>query len=125
VSVKHNKHGDEVARSRYRELVLARIAQLGGDVHGVRSRVCREFGINLSHLGRVLTNRSGIGMARLAYAEAFMSGRAVPADGAPVADAEIDAMRALAALDDATRVRVLAWASGRWRALLEAALVPS
>lgn len=119
------------AASRYADLVQ----QLGDErahAYGWRSAVARQLRVDPSYVTRVAKGeRTGASqgaiaraVAALGISESFFSAEAghyrdfmatdvERADRAHT-DREFDVMRALVALDDETRSRVLAWANARW-----------
>lgn len=90
-----------------RELVR-RLVDEDGD-HGARKRVANRLGIHPTEVTKIL---SGTRTAGEHLAQRIR--RRVACEVAPTPDAELAAMTALVALDDATRARVIAWAAARW-----------
>lgn len=99
------------ARAALRDLVRDEANKRGA--RGAQRRAAKRAGLSEHTASRFLHG----GTVSRAAAQLVLdraTGAAAAPQEATLGDAEVSAMRALAALDDAARARVIAWTKARW-----------
>ena len=99
------------ARAALRDLVRDEANKRGA--RGAQKRAAKRAGLSEANASRFLHGGT-ISSAAAQLAIDRARGAAAAPQEATLGDAEISAMRALAALDDAACARVIAWAKARW-----------
>lgn len=94
---------------RIRSLILA-VGEAAGNRHGWKQEFAARADVRPEHLARVISRARRVSMETARRIERAAGSATAP----PTDDAEFSVMRALIALDDQTRARVLAWAESRW-----------